>query len=170
MALAMPQDELLHRYLSENEAACPACGYSLSNLKAGTCPECGSQLRLALAEDHALPTLPLRIVLWWSLAVNLIMIASFVAIVWSMFEVLMEMHRDLGMAAPSFPRFLLASLVEDLYGILTVAMLIAAFVSAYFLIRLSNAHRRRQSVRRLRAITIGLLAFNLLAISLQAFA
>jgi hypothetical protein len=39
-------DPLLIEFLSRNDAPCPRCGYSLRNLTADRCPECGDRLRL----------------------------------------------------------------------------------------------------------------------------
>ena len=44
----MPPDDLLFRYLAQQDAQCPKCGYSLAGSTAHTCPECGLTLALTL--------------------------------------------------------------------------------------------------------------------------
>src|SRR5690349_9822829 len=41
-----PPADFLTAYLAAHDANCPACGYSLRNLKRGVCPECGEALTL----------------------------------------------------------------------------------------------------------------------------
>lgn len=46
--------ELLDSFLAENQAECPVCGYNLHAVTSGTCPECGHQPTLALAQPDVL--------------------------------------------------------------------------------------------------------------------
>ncbi|MEM1330709.1 MAG: hypothetical protein AAGG07_09130 [Planctomycetota bacterium] len=43
---------VLVEWLRDTDAACPACGYSLRDLRATTCPECGYGLRLTLSVNE----------------------------------------------------------------------------------------------------------------------
>lgn len=46
---------LLTEFLSQNEAACDACGHGLKGILSTRCPECGRELRLAArAQDYTL--------------------------------------------------------------------------------------------------------------------
>lgn len=40
--------ELLKRFLTDRDAACPLCGYNVQDLTASSCPECGARLELTL--------------------------------------------------------------------------------------------------------------------------
>jgi hypothetical protein len=46
MDQAGPSVPLLHQFLGEHDAPCPACGYNLRGLTGAACPECNSALAL----------------------------------------------------------------------------------------------------------------------------
>ncbi|MCZ6835812.1 MAG: hypothetical protein O7G85_08565 [Planctomycetota bacterium] len=41
-------DAVLHQFLADQDAPCPACGYNLRNLAKDNCPECGQAIKLHL--------------------------------------------------------------------------------------------------------------------------
>ncbi len=51
------EDRLLTAFLSERDAACPRCGYSVKGLVDGRCPECGEGLELGLRAVHGIDKL-----------------------------------------------------------------------------------------------------------------
>lgn len=45
-------DDLLLRFVSDRDAACPACGYSLRGLTTARCPECAGKLFLSVGSEN----------------------------------------------------------------------------------------------------------------------
>ena len=53
-----PREDLTLRFLAQNEAPCPACGYNVHKATLPRCPECGRALTLHLATPDAKPPAP----------------------------------------------------------------------------------------------------------------
>jgi hypothetical protein len=66
------EPEQLRAYLGTHNAACPICRYNLRGVSGAVCPECGSTLRLALADVVQGPGYrrALLFAFLWPLAVN----------------------------------------------------------------------------------------------------
>jgi hypothetical protein len=124
-------------------------------------------MRLELAAGATPPAMfPLRILLWWLLCVNMVVIAGWVHMAWTMFEPLLEMHRSLGAPAPSFTGFLMQTLISPA-GPMVLGSGVAIGLVLYSLFQLRSPRPAR--IKRARRICFGVLGMNLAMLLVFSF-
>lgn len=112
-------DEMLRALLADDDAPCPACGYNLRGLTAGTCTECGAPLRVGVVSDHARLGPWIGAIVACSLAIGFDAVASLLMVVPLVLSIVFG-----GQGAPPIDYFVMLGIMLVL-GALSVAALVA---------------------------------------------